>query len=133
MLQHVHQNGHFLWYKGILVVSYLFGAGLAEDYGDNVEAEGSVVDVVGGEKVAGGLGQSCFLWGCDDGLSGCEAFVGPGFYLDKNNRAIGVDHNKVDFTGFAGEVAGEFFEAFSFEEFFAAFFAPSAEEFSVGQ
>ncbi|GAG53117.1 unnamed protein product [marine sediment metagenome] len=114
-------------------MSYLGWGGLAEDYGNNVEAEGSVLDIVGGEKVAGGPGQSCFLWGCDDGLGGCEAFVGPGFYLDKNHRAVGVDHNKVDFTGFAGEVAGEFFEAFSFEEFFAAFFSPSAEEFSVSQ
>ncbi len=114
-------------------MSYLGWGGLAKDYGDDVEAKGSVLDVVGGEKVAGGPGQSCFLWGCDDGLGGCEAFIGSGFYLDKNERAIGVDHNKVDFTGFAGEVAGEFFEAFSFEEFFAAFFAPSAEEFSVGQ
>ena len=114
-------------------MSYLGWAGLAEDYGDDVEAKGSVVDFVGGEKVAGGPGQSCFLWGCDDGLGGCEGLTGPGFYLDKNNRAIGVDHNKVEFTGFAGEVAGEFFEAFSFEEFFAAFFGPSAEELWVCQ
>ena len=36
-----------LWYECVLVMSYLREAGLAEHDGNNVEAEGSVVDVVG--------------------------------------------------------------------------------------
>ena len=56
MLQHAYEINQFLWYEGVLVVSYLRWGGLAEDYGDDVEAKGSVLDVVGGEKVAGGPG-----------------------------------------------------------------------------
>lgn len=33
--------------EGVFVMSYLFGAGLAEDYRNNIEAVRSVVDVVG--------------------------------------------------------------------------------------
>ena len=71
MLQHAHEINQFLRYEGVLIVSYLWRAGLAEDYGDDVEAEGSVVDVVGREKIAGGSGQLGFLGRSDDGLGGC--------------------------------------------------------------
>ena len=62
-----------------------------------------------------------------------EGFVRPGFDLDEDDSPVGIDHNQIDFAGFAGEVASESFEAFSFEELFAAFFAPSAEQFTVSQ
>jgi len=93
-------------------MSYLWVAGLAEDYCNNIEAEGSVLDVVSCQKVAGGSCQFGFFGSGDDGFGGREAFIGSGLYLNKDNRAIGVDHNEVEFTGFAGEVAGELFKAF---------------------
>lgn len=114
-------------------MSDLWSAGLAEDNGDHVESERAVVDVMRCKKIMGGLESLFFFGGGDDGLGGTEGFVCSGFYLNKNDTAIGIDHNKVDFAGFAQEVAGEGFEAFSFQEFFAASFAPSAEACSIGQ
>lgn len=95
-------------------MSYLSGAGLAEDDGNDVEAEGSVADVVGRKKITGGPCEFCFFGSSDNGLGGCEGFIGPYLYLDKDERAIGVNHNDIDFACFAGEVSGELFEAFSF-------------------
>ena len=95
-------------------MSYLWPAGLAEDYRDDIEAEGSVVYVVGCEEIAGGPEGFGFFGGGDNRLGRCEAFIGSGFYFDKDNTSIGIDHNQVDFAGFAGEVAGELSESFSF-------------------
>ncbi|HUW19540.1 MAG TPA: hypothetical protein VMW16_09580 [Sedimentisphaerales bacterium] len=114
-------------------MSYLWRAGSAEDDSHDVEAEGPVFYVVGGEEIAGGPERFGFFWGCDDGLDGVEGFTRPGFDLDEDDRAVGVDHDQIDFAGLTGEVAGEEFEAFSFEEGFAAFLAPSAEPFAVGK
>ena len=58
---------------------------------------------------------------------------GAGFYFDEDDCSVCIDHYQVNFTGLAGVVARESFQAFFEEEFFAAFFAPSAEQFLVGQ
>jgi len=104
----------FLRHKGVFVMSYLCGAGLAEHYRNDVKTKGSVLDIVGRKKIAGGPEQSGFFGGRDDGLGRPETFIGPRFYLDKDDRAIDIDHNQIDFAGLAGEVAGEPFEAFAF-------------------
>jgi len=114
-------------------MSYLYGAFLAEDYCNHVEAKRAVLNVVGCKKIAGGLEQSGFLGRRDGGFNRAESFVRLGSDLDKYDGAVGSYHNQVDFAGLAGEVAREGFEAFSFEEPLAAFFTPSAEQFAVGQ
>lgn len=72
-----------------------------------------------------------FFCGCDGGFGFGEIFVGPCFYLDENDGAIGVNHDKVELAGFAGEVSYEYFQAFVFEEFLAAFFAPLSEQLLI--
>ena len=110
---------------------YLCRAGLAEHYRNNIKTKGAVLDIVGCEKIASSPKQSGFFSGCDRRFGWCETFIGSGSDLDKDNGPIGIDHNKVDFTGLAGEVASELFEPLSYKVSFAAFFPPSAEEFSV--
>lgn len=112
---------------------YCWLAGLAKHYRNDIEAKRAVLYIVGCEKKACGPKQSGFFGGRDDGFSRCEVFIGPRFYLDENDRAVGVNHNQIDFAGFAGEVAGEGFEAFAFKMLLAAFFTPSAEHFRIGQ
>lgn len=122
-----------LWHEGVLVVLYFGGAFWGEDYGDDVESEGAVGYVVGGEEVPGGSDQFDFF-GIVDGLFGRgEGFVGASSDLDEYDGRVGINHNEVDFAGGAGKVAGESFEALAFEELFGAFFAPSAERCSVGE
>ena len=93
---------------------YCWLAGLAEHYCNDVKTIRSVLDFVSCEKITGGSGQSGLLGGGDGRLGGLESFGGFGSYLDKDDRAIDIDHNQIDFAGFAGEVAGEPFEAFAF-------------------
>ena len=112
---------------------YIGAGGFVEDNRNNIKAIRAVVDIICCEKMAGGAEQPGFLGGCDRVFGGSEIGVGSCSYLDEDNRAIGVDHDQVKFAGFAGEIAGEGFEAFSFEELFATFFTPSAEVFAVGQ
>ncbi len=69
---------------------------------------------MGRKKIAGGPEQSGLLGGGDGRLGGLESFGGFGSYLDKDDRAVGVNHNQIDFAGLAGKVAGEGFEAFAF-------------------
>lgn len=112
---------------------YAWWSGPAEDYRYDVEAKGSVFDFVRCKKITGCSEQPGFFRRCDDRLDGLETLIGPGFDLDKDNSPVGVDHDKVDFAGFSGEVSGQFFEPFCFEESLRAFFSPFAEFFSVGQ
>jgi len=95
-----------------------WGAFLGEDYGDDVESEGAVGYVVGGEEGPGGSDQFDFF-GIGDGLFGwAEGLVGASSDLDKYDSRVGINHNEVYFAGGAGEVAGESFEALAFEKFF---------------
>jgi len=114
-------------------MSDLRWAGLAQYYRNDVKAAGPVPYIIGFEKISGGSGQFGFLGGCYNRLCRREALVGSGFYLDKNNRPIVSDHNKVDFAGLTGEVANERFKTFIFQELFAAVFAPSAKQSALGQ
>ena len=92
----------------------LLASGFAKDYGNNVKAERSIVYIIGSEKITGSPEESIFLCSCYNRFGRGKSFIGPCLYLDKNYRAIGIDHNEVDFTGFTGEVSGEFSEALSF-------------------
>lgn len=95
-------------------MSYLWGGGLVEHYCDNIEAAGSVLYIVGCEKITGGSAQFVFFGGGDNGFDWCETFIGSGLYFDKDDGAIGIGHNKVYFAGPAGEVAGELFKSLLF-------------------
>jgi len=114
-------------------MSYLCRAGLAEHYCNDIKTIRAVLYIVGCKKIACSPKQSGFFSGRDDGLSRPEIFIGPRFHLDKDDRAIAIGHNEVDFAGFAGEVASEGFEAFAFKELLASFFTPLTKEFGVGQ
>lgn len=111
---------------------YLLAAGLAEHYCNNVKAERSVLNVVCGKKITGGPEESVFFGGGEYRFGRGKGFIGSGLYLDKDYGAVGIDHNEVDFTGFAGEVSGEFSEALSFQEPLASFFAPPTKKFVIG-
>lgn len=104
-----------------------------QDDGDDVEAKGAVVDFVACEKVAGGAVHSGLLVKRDGRLGRAEIFAGPGLDLDEDERPIGVDHNPVDLTGFAVEIARKRFEALAFEILLAILFAPSAEQLLICQ
>jgi len=112
---------------------YLCGADWRQHYRNNIKTKGAVLDFVDCEKIASCSVHFVFFSRCDNGFSWCETFIGSGFYLDKDDSPVGVDHNKVYFAGFAGEVASELFEALSFQKLFAAFFPPLAEQFPIGQ
>ena len=112
---------------------YAWWSGPAEDYRYDVEAKGSVFDFVRCKKITGRSVQPGFFGRCDDRLDGLETLIGPGFDLDKDNSPVGIDHDEVDFAGFSGEVSGQFFEPFCFEESLRAFFSPAPEFFTVGQ
>jgi len=112
-------------------MSYLFGAFFAQHDCYNVEATGTVLDVVGGKKVACRSEHSVFFGFGDGRLGRAEILIRPGLHFDKDKRPVAVDHNQIDFAGLAGEIASERFETFAFEKFLGAFFAPSAEQLFV--
>jgi len=98
-----------------------------------VEAKGPVLDIVGGKKIAGRPVHPGLLGLRDRRLRRAEILARPGLDLDKDECPVTIDHNQVDFAGLAGKIAGERFETFAFEEFLAAFFAPSAERVFIGR
>ena len=111
-----------------------FGFGrFVEDNRNDIEAEGAVFYIICCEEITGGAEQSGFLGLCDRIFGRGEIGAGLCSHLDEDNCSVGTDHDKVKLASLAGEVAGEGFEAFFFEELFATFFAPSAEVFAVGQ
>jgi hypothetical protein len=112
---------------------YLGPADLAHHDGHHVKPKGAVLYVMGSEKITGGPKKFCPLGRCDGLFGQAKTFIGFGSYLDKNDCPIAIDHDQVDLAGLAGEVAGERFEAFTFEKFLSAFFAPSAKQFAVRQ
>ena len=114
-------------------MSYLWPAGLAQHDGHNVKAKGTVLDMMCGEKITGGPKKFCPLGICDGLLGWAKTLIGFGSYLDKNDRAISIDHHQVDLTGLAGKVAGERFQTFTLEKLLSSFFAPSAKQFPIGQ
>jgi hypothetical protein len=114
-------------------MSYLRAAGWCQHYRNNIKAKGAVLDIVGCKKILSSPEQPGFFRMCDGRFGWPKSFIGSGFDLNKDNGAVGIDHNQVDFAGLAGEVASEFFEAFSFQKPQAAFFTPPAEQCPVGQ
>jgi len=109
-------------------MSYLGTAFIIQYDCYHVESKGPVLDIIGGKKIAYRPEHSGFLCRGYRRLGWAEVLVRPGLYLDKDERAVAVDHNQVDFPAPAGEVAGERFETFTFEELLAAFFTPSSEQ-----
>ena len=108
-------------------MSYLGAAGWRQHYRNNIKAKGAVFYIVGCKKILSGPEQSGFLGRCDGRFGWPKGFIGSGSDLDKDDGAVGINHNQVDFAGLAGEVASEFFEAFSFQKPQAVFFTPFPE------
>ena len=89
---------------------FYFGAGVfVEDNRNYIETIRAVFYIIGCEEIAGGAEQSGFLGLCYRIFGRGEIGVGFCSYLDEYNGAIGVDHDQVDFTGPAGEVASKLF------------------------
>ena len=95
-------------------MSYLWSAGPAKHYGDDIKAKGPVFYIMSGEKIPCGPELFGSLGMCDGGFGRAKGLIGFGPDLDKDYGAIGVNHNEVDFAGFAGEVGGEPSKAFTF-------------------
>ena len=93
-------------------MSYLWAAGLAEYDGNDIKAKRAVLYIVRGEKIACGPEQSGSLGLCDGCFGRAKGLIGFGSDLDKDDGAISIDHNKVEFAGFAGEVGSKLSEAF---------------------
>ena len=102
-----------LWHKGVFVMSYLWSAGLAEYDGNDIKAKRAVFYIVRGEKIACRPEQSGSLALCDGCFGWAKGLIGFGSDLDKDDGAVGIDHDKVELAGLAGEVAGERSEAFT--------------------
>lgn len=110
---------------------YLLSAGAAEYYCNNVKAVGAIFDVVASEEVACGFEYFVLLVSCNEGFCGSEGVICSCFYLNENNGSVLVDHNEVNFAGFAGVISCKEIEPFFSEEFFCLFFAPSAEQLLI--
>jgi len=112
---------------------YLFGVVFAQHDCYYIEAKGPVLDIVGGKKILCRTEHSGFFGFCNRRLGRAEILICSCLYLDKDKRSIAIDHNQVDFTGLAGEIASERSQTLAFEEFLAALFTPSAEQIPVRQ
>lgn len=95
-------------------MSYLWPAGLTQNYCDNIEAKGTVLYIVTCEEIACCFQQSGFFWRCDRCLGFGEILIRPGFDLDKDDTAVGIDHYQVYLASFAVKIPRESFEAFAF-------------------
>jgi selenocysteine lyase/cysteine desulfurase len=109
---------------------YLRLAFSTKDYCNNIEAKRSVFYIMSCQKITCGPVQFGFFGSRDDRLGRLESFVCSGFYLDKDDSPLSIDHN---LTAPAGKVAGQFPETFLFQKALAAFLTPSAELLSVSQ
>jgi len=90
-------------------MSYLWPAGLAQDYRYNIEAAGAVLDMVNCEEISGGPLQPVFFCRSDGILDFGEFFIRPGSDLDKDDAALVVNHHQVYLTGLAGKISREDF------------------------
>jgi len=88
-------------------MSYLFAAISVKVNCDDVETAGAILYIILSKEIAGGFNHAGFLGKSDGRFCGCEGFIGPGFYLDKNNSAIGIGHDQVEFAGFTGKIFGK--------------------------
>ncbi len=109
----------------------LFGDGFIEDYSNDVEAEGAVIDFVFSEEEPGGFFHPGFFGEGDYILGVGEILVGACFDFDENYCAISVSHNEVYFALTTAEVMVEEFEAFFLKEREAMFFTPPAASIAV--
>ena len=90
-------------------MSYLYWASITKYYRNYIKAIWPGLYIVCCKKVPSGPLQF-MLFGRGNNLFGWrQAFINPGLYLDKNDSAVGRDHNQVDFAGLAGKISGEGF------------------------
>ena len=110
----------------------LSGAFWRQHYCYDVEPEGAVLYFVGGKEVLSGSGELVSLGMCNRLLGRAENLIRSRFDLYEDKGRIIIDHNEIDLSAVAGEIAGESLEPFCSQELFAAFLTPSPERFSIG-
>ena len=109
----------------------LGGATLTQRDGYDVETVWPIFNFVDCDKISGGLGHPFHFRLVNYVFGWREFLVCPCLDLDKYNRAVAIDHNKVNFPHLAGVVARKGFKAFFTEEFLTPPLAPFAEGLSV--
>jgi len=106
-------------------------AALAECYGYNIETVWPILNPVRRKKIPRCLCHLLHLRCRNNLFRWRKLLICSGLDLDKDNRAVAIDHNKVDFTGLAGEITRKRLKPFSFEEFLALPLSPFAEQLDV--
>lgn len=122
-----------LWHEGVLVMSDFGRTFFSQHDCNHVESVRTIFYLMGGQKIPGRTSHPC-LFGPSDGRFGrAEIFACPGFDLNKDQCAVAIDHDQIDFTCLAEKISREGFEALAFEESLGVFLAPAAQPRFVGQ
>jgi len=106
---------------------------LSQNDRDDVESVGAIFYLVGSQKMPGRTDHPGPLGAGDGRFGRAEVLVGPGLDLDKDQRAVAIDHDQVELAHLAEVISRERLETFAFEESLALFLAPAAEPCFVRQ
>ena len=117
----------YLWHEGVLVMSDLSRAFFSQYDCDHIESVRAVLDLVRSQKISGRTDYPGPLGAGDGRFRRAEVLGRPGLDLDKDQRAVAIDHDQVDFARFTEEISREGFETLAFEESLGVFLAPPAE------
>lgn len=94
---------------------------------DYVESVRAIFYLMGGQKIPGRTDYSGPLSAGDGRFRRAEVFVRSRLDLNKDQCAVAIDHDQVDFARLAEEIPCEGFETLAFKESLGVFLAPSAE------
>jgi hypothetical protein len=107
--------------------------GFAKYDGYDIKTQRLIFDAIGFEEYPGGSVHFMAFFSIDGGVCRGYGFIATGLDFDKNNSALAICNDQVDFAIGAAVVAGECFLAFGFEIFLAALLTPPAEFLRVSQ
>lgn len=80
-----------------------------------------------GQEIPGRTDYSGPLGAGDGRFGRAEVLACTGLDLDEDQRAVSIDHDEINLTGFAEKIASEGLETLACEELLGVFFAPAAE------
>ncbi len=93
----------------------------------HVESVRAVLNLVRSQKISGRTDYPGPLGAGDGRLGRAEVLVRSRLDLDKDQRAVAIDHDQIDFARLAEEISRERLETFAFEESLAVLLAPAAQ------